>query len=75
MPEIQKLFDRKKEASGQVSAQTRVAGLGLLAAGWALLTAHDEPLHSMSLKVNRNADLGLVALGFLIIARICLLWT
>src|SRR5579871_5142990 len=65
---LEKLIDRKKEASGLVSAQTRTLALGFLAISWALLTAHDEPLRTMALHVNRYLVLALALSGVLITA-------
>ncbi len=53
------ISERRKEVSGQVSAQTRAPALGLLAISWALLTAHDEPLKAMAMHPNRNAILAM----------------
>src|ERR1017187_8413935 len=41
------VYARKKEASAQVSTQTRTLAFGFLGISWALLTAHDDPLKSM----------------------------
>lgn len=61
------IYARKKEASGQVSTQTRSLALGFLAISWALLTAHDEPLHAMVAHVNRYMILALAAVSVLVI--------
>jgi hypothetical protein len=63
----QEIYDRKKEASGQVSTQTRNLVLGFLAISWALLTAHDDPLKSMAAQVNRNLILALAAVSVLVL--------
>jgi H+/Cl- antiporter ClcA len=68
MPTVQQILDRKKEVSGQVSAQTRTLALGLLAISWALLTAHDEPLHTMAIHISRWLTLPLAACAVLVIA-------
>lgn len=68
MVTLQQMFDRKKEVSAQVSTQVRTAGLSFIAISWALLTAHDEPLKTMCLRINRYAELGLAFVGFLILA-------
>jgi hypothetical protein len=65
MVSLEKLLDRKKEASGLASAQIRTLALGFLAISWALLTAHDEPLRTMSSHVNRYLLLGLAVSGVL----------
>jgi hypothetical protein len=67
MPELKDIYARKKEASGQVSTQTRTLALGMLAISWALLTVHDEPLKSMALHVHRFWILGLAVLSVLVI--------
>jgi NADH:ubiquinone oxidoreductase subunit 3 (subunit A) len=53
MLKLSDIYARKKEASGQVSTQTRGLALGFVAIAWALLTAHDEPLRSMTIHVSR----------------------
>lgn len=68
MLSLEKLLDRKKEASGLVSAQIRTLALGFLAISWTLLTAHDEPLKTMSSHVNRYLVLGLAVSGVLVMA-------
>ena len=67
MPTLPEIYARKKEASGQVSAQTRSLALGLLALTWVLLTAHDEPLRSMAANVNPYLILWLAAISILVI--------
>lgn len=51
MPKIEEVYARKKEASAQVSTQTRTLAFGFLGVSWALLTVHDEPLKSMAANV------------------------
>jgi hypothetical protein len=65
---LQEIHARKKEASGQVSTQTRSLALGFLAISWALLTVHDEPLRTMAANVNRNLVLALAAGAVLVLA-------
>jgi hypothetical protein len=67
MPELQEINARRKEASGQVSTQTRSLTLGFLAICWALLTAHDEPLKSMAANVNQKLILALTAVSVLVL--------
>ena len=67
MPKLDEIYVRKKEASGQVSAQTRSLALGYLAVSWALLTAHDEPLRSMAANVSRPLVVLLAAGSFLVL--------
>lgn len=55
MPTLKEIADRRKEVSGQVSTQTRTLALGLLAIGWALLTAKDgEPIKLMATRAGRS---------------------
>jgi hypothetical protein len=68
MPILQTILERKKEVSGQVSTQTRTLALGFLGISWALLTAHDEPLHTMAAHVSRLLILVLAATSVLVIA-------
>ncbi len=68
MRTLAEIYARKKEASGQVSTQTRNLALGFLAISWALLTAHDEPLRSMAANLNRYAILLLAASSVLVLA-------
>jgi hypothetical protein len=68
MATVQQILDRLKEVSGQVSAQTRTLALGFLGISWALLTAHDEPLRTMALHVNRLLILALACFAILVIA-------
>ena|ERR1700722_13376322 len=68
MPILQTILERKKEVSGQVSTQTRTLALGFLAISWALLTAHDEPLHTMATHVSRYLILALAVSSVLVIA-------
>ena len=65
MPSISQLEATVKESTGQVSTLTRSLALGYLAVCWALLTAHDEPLHSMAANVNRYYVLALAACSVL----------
>ena len=51
MPTLDEVYARKRQASGQVSTQTRTLAFGFLAIAWALLTAHDEPLKSLAAHV------------------------
>jgi hypothetical protein len=68
MPAYEKIYDRKKEASAQVSTLTRNLALGFIGVSWALLTAHDEPLHSMAGNVGQYRLLSLAAISVVIIA-------
>ena len=68
MPTLGELRERKKEVSGQVSAQTRTSALGLLAVSWGLLTAHDEPLKTMAARVSHAALWGMAVVAFLVLA-------
>jgi hypothetical protein len=45
---LEDVWARKKEASAQVSTQTRTLAIGLVAFAWALLTVRDDPLKSMA---------------------------
>lgn len=67
MPSLDKILERKKEVSGQVSAQTRTLALGTLAISWALLTVHDEPLRTMATSIYRPILLGLAVCSVLVI--------
>ena len=67
-PTLEELYERKKEVSGQVSAQTRTSALGLLAISWALLTAHDPPLRSLVEKVDRRFLLAIAVSAVAVIA-------
>jgi hypothetical protein len=67
MPELKEIYARKKEASGQVSTQTRSLALGMLAISWALLTVHDDPLKTMATHVNRDWILGLAMVSVVVI--------
>jgi hypothetical protein len=67
MPELKDIYARKKEASGQVSTQTRSLALGMLAISWALLTVHDDPLKAMAAHVNRHWILGLAGVSVVVI--------
>ncbi len=68
MPKLDEIYARKKEASGQVSTQTRTLAFGFLAIAWALLTVHDEPLRSMAANVNRYWILGLALTSIIVLA-------
>jgi len=48
---LDEVWARKKEASAQVSTQTRTLAVGFVAFAWALLTVHDDPLKSMAAHV------------------------
>jgi hypothetical protein len=67
MPELKEIYARKKEASGQVSTQTRSLALGMIAISWALLTVHDDPLKTMATHVNRDWILGLAVVSVVVI--------
>lgn len=67
MLKYNEIYARKKEASGQVSTQTRSLALGYLAIAWALLTVHDDPLKSMVAHLNRYMILGLAAISVVVI--------
>jgi len=67
MATLQEILDRKKEVSGQVSAQTRALALGMLAISWALLTTPYEPLLSMASHVSRALILGLAVCAVLVL--------
>lgn len=65
MLSLKDLYERRKETSAQVGAQTRTSGLGLLAISWALLTAHDQPLQAMTKRVPETVLLGIGIFGVL----------
>ena len=67
MPELKEIYARKKEASGQVSTQTRSLALGMLAISWALLTVHDDPLKTMAAHVKRDWILSLAVVSVIVI--------
>ncbi len=67
MATLQEILDRKREVSGQVSAQTRALALGMLAISWALLTTPYEPLLSMASHVSRPLILGLAVVAVLVL--------
>lgn len=67
MATLQEILDRKREVSGQVSAQTRALALGMLAISWALLTTPYEPLLSMARHVSRLLILGLAVVAVLVL--------
>jgi hypothetical protein len=68
MLKLADIYARKKEASGQVSSQTRSLALGFLAITWALLTAHDQPLQAMASHVNRYIVLVFATVAILVLA-------
>jgi hypothetical protein len=51
VPTLDQIYERKKEASSQVSALTRSIAFSFLGIAWMLLTARDDPLKSMSMHV------------------------
>jgi hypothetical protein len=67
MPKIEEVYARKKEASGQVSTQTRTLAFGFLAIAWALLTAHDDPLRTMAAHVNQYWILALATASVIVL--------
>jgi hypothetical protein len=67
MPELKDIYARKKEASGQVSTQTRTLALGMLAISWALLTVHDEPLKTMATHIHQRWILSLAVVSVFVI--------
>jgi hypothetical protein len=67
MPKLEEIYARKKEASAQVSTQTRTLAVGFVAFAWALLTVHDEPLKSMAGHVPSWLILALAAISVLIL--------
>ena len=67
MPTLKEIYDRKKEASGQVSTQTRNLAIGFVGIAWALLTAHDPPLSLMAARVNRNLLLWLAVISVIVV--------
>jgi hypothetical protein len=67
MLKLADIYARKKEASGQVSSQTRSLALGFLAITWALLTAHDQPLQAMASHVNRYIVLVFATVAILVL--------
>ena len=66
-PTLKELYERKKEVSGQVSTQTRTYALSLLAISWGLLTAHEAPLQSLLIHVNRHWLLGVAGASIAVI--------
>jgi hypothetical protein len=68
MPKLEEVYARKKEASSQVSTQTRTLAFGFLAIAWALLTVHDDPLKSMAANVSRYWILVLAAISVIVLA-------
>jgi hypothetical protein len=67
MPTLDEVYSRKKEASGQVSSQTRTLAFGFLAITWSLLTVHDEPLKTMAGRVPTYLVLALAAVSVLVL--------
>lgn len=63
----EEVWARKKEASAQVSTQTRTLAVGFVAFAWALLTAHDDPLRSMAGHVPSWLILTLAVLSVLVL--------
>jgi hypothetical protein len=64
---LEEVWARKKEASAQVSTQTRTLAVGFVAFAWALLTVHDDPLKSMAGHVPSWLILTLAVLSVLIL--------
>jgi uncharacterized membrane protein len=64
---LEDVWARKKEASAQVSTQTRTLAIGFLAFAWALLTVHDGPLKSMAGQVPSYLILTLAAVSVLVL--------
>jgi NADH:ubiquinone oxidoreductase subunit 3 (subunit A) len=64
---LEEVWARKKEASAQVSTQTRTLAIGFVAFAWALLTVHDDPLKSMAAHVPSWLILTLAVLSVLIL--------
>ena len=67
MVPLEKILERKKDVSGQISAQTRTLALGMLAISWALLTVHDDPLRTMAAHVGRPLLLAFAVCSVLVI--------
>jgi hypothetical protein len=67
MPTLDEVYARKKEASGQVSTQTRTLAFGFLAIAWSLLTVHDDPLKTMAGRVPTYLILELAAISVLVL--------
>lgn len=67
MPTLDEVYSRKKEASGQVSTQTRTLAFGFLAITWSLLTVHDDPLKTMAGRVPTYLLLTLAAISVLVL--------
>jgi hypothetical protein len=65
---LEDVWARKKEASAQVSTQTRTLAVGFVAFAWALLTVHDDPLKSMAGHVPSWLVQTLAALSVLVLA-------
>jgi len=68
MPTLDEVYGRKKEASGQVSTQTRTLAFGFLAIAWSLLTVHDDPLKSMAARVPTYLILALAVISVIVLA-------
>jgi hypothetical protein len=68
MPTRTEVYARKKEASGQVSTQTRTLAFGFLAIAWSLLTVHDDPLKTMAGRVPTYLVLALAAVSVIVLA-------
>jgi hypothetical protein len=68
MPTLAEVYARKKEASSQVSTQTRTLAFGFLAIAWSLLTVHDDPLKTMAGKVPTYLILVLAAISVIVLA-------
>ncbi len=64
---LEDVWARKKEASAQVSTQTRTLAVGYVAFAWALLTVHEDPLKTMAARVPPWLILMLAVLGVLIL--------
>jgi len=67
MPTLDEVYARKKEASSQVSTQTRTLAFGFLAIAWSLLTVHDDPLKTMTGRVPTYLILALAAVSILVL--------
>jgi hypothetical protein len=67
MPTLDEVYSRKKEASGQVSTQTRTLAFGFLAIAWSLLTVHDDPLKTMAGRVPSCLLLTLATISVLVL--------
>jgi hypothetical protein len=67
MATLADILARRKDVTGQISTQIRTFALGFIAISWALLTAHDEPLHSMVLNVDRSWILWLAGVSVIVL--------